>query len=101
MNTKTMYIIIGIIALIALLIIFKDKLFEEEQFRDIQYAMLYPDAIDDHNFAPTMEGCDLFCNKLNTGEYDPIQCMDTCMIRSGYIPRLEMLTDTQQLVDYL
>ena len=101
MKTQTIYIIVAVIILISLVIIFKDKLFKEEQFRDIQYAMLYPDAIDEQNFAPTIEGCIEFCQKLNTGDYDQIQCMDSCMLYSGYIPRLEMLTDKQQLVDYL
>jgi hypothetical protein len=64
----------------------------------LQYAMIYPDAIENHNFPPSIEGCTEFCKKLNNGIIDTAICMDSCMHTSGYIPRLDMLTDKQELV---
>ncbi len=116
MNKTSLYLIYSILILLLAFSIY--YFFEEnEQFSSydylfpkpiprqmtggLQYAMIYPDAIENHKFPPSIEGCTQFCKKLNTGILDTATCMNTCMLSSGYIPRLDMLTDKQELVDYL
>ncbi len=121
MNRKTLYIIGTIVIIIGLVLLFKNQIKSffnmEETYSEydflfprpiprqltgqLQYAMLYPDAIEDHNFPPSIEGCTQFCKKLNTGIIEQAMCMDSCMHTSGYIPRLDMLTNKQELVDNL
>lgn len=104
MKHTTMYMVIVLIIVIILAIIFKDKIkswFKEENYRNIQYAMLYDDAINDQSYLPSIEGCTLFCEKLNNGIYDVSTCMDSCMHTSGFIPRLDMIPNMQDLVENL
>ena len=120
MNKKTIYIIVFVILVLVIVLFFKkiksffseSELYSEYDFLypkplarqltgGLQYAMIYPDAIEDHNFPPSIEGCTEFCKKLNTGIIEQSMCMDSCMHTSGYIPGLYMLTDKQELVDNL
>jgi len=106
MKENTKYILAGtLLLLLVIVFIFRNNIKSllglEENYRDIQFAMLYPDAIEDHNFAPSIEGCTQFCKKINTGIIDQSICMDSCMHTSGYIPDIDMLTNKQELVDYL
>ena len=105
MKHTTIYVISTVLLVVIILaIVFKDKikgLFSEENYRDIQYAMIYDNAINDQSYLPSIQGCTEFCEKLNDGIIDVAECMDSCMHTSGYIPRLSMLTDMQELVQNL
>ncbi len=105
MKDKTMYILIFILLVVVVLgVIFKDTIkswFSEENYRDIQYAMIYDNAINDQDYLPSIEGCTKFCEKLNDGIIDVATCMDSCMHTSGYIPTLSMIPDMQELVQNL
>ena len=105
MKENTKYIVAGSLLIAFVIIyIFRNKIktflgLEEEY--NLQYAMLYPDALENQNFSPSIEGCTNFCKIINTGIIDQAKCMDSCMHTSGYIPYIEMLTNKQQLVESL
>jgi hypothetical protein len=105
MKENTKYIVAGsLLFTIIIIYIFRNKIktflgFEEDY--NLQYAMLYPDALENQNFPPSIEGCTNSCKIINTGIIDQAKCMDSCMHTSGYIPYIEMLTNKQQLIDSL
>jgi hypothetical protein len=121
MNKKTLYLVVVFVIIVIIILLLKKQIKTilniDESYGDydflfprsiprqltggLQYAMLYPDAIEDQNFPPSIEGCTQFCKKLNTGIIEQAMCMDSCMHTSGYIPRLDMLTNKQDLVDNL
>ena len=104
MKENTKYIVAGsLLIAIIILYIFRNKIksFLGLEEYNLQYAMLYPEALENQNFPPTIEGCTNSCKIINTGIIDQAKCMDSCMHTSGYIPYIEMLTNKQQLVDYL
>lgn len=104
MKRTTVYILTILLIVLILAIIFKDKIkgwLSEENYRDIQYAMIYDNAINDQSYLPSIEGCTLFCEKLNKGIYDTATCMNSCMHTSGYIPTMSMISNMQDLVENL
>jgi hypothetical protein len=88
-----------LLLLIVAIVYFNNK--NVELFKTVQYMYQYKDALENHNFGPSVESCINECKQLNSDSKDQARCITYCGLNSRFIPYEEMIPNTETLFNYL